>query len=105
MIAPANPAVDPTAKSMYPLSSSNPSGAAMTATAATCTRTSSRLDGRHELVGPRPEEQHLGDEGDDDALAQQPPGDALAQRLRVGPDPAERRLAGVGGVRFGEAGA
>ena len=44
MNTPARPAVDPTAKSMYPLSRSRATGTASTAVAAICVRTSLMLD-------------------------------------------------------------
>jgi hypothetical protein len=50
---------------------------------------------RHELVGLRPEEQHLECERNDDALAQEPRGDPLASRLRIESDAAKRRPDGV----------
>ena len=40
----------------------------------------------------RPEEQHLGGERDDDALAQEPRRDPLTSRLGIESDAAERRL-------------
>jgi hypothetical protein len=49
----------------------------------------------------RPEQEHLDDEGDDDALAQEPSGDALTRRLGFQADAAEGRLAGIDGVDDG----